>query len=319
MRSALPFLLAAIVGIVVPRTTFAGINVGESIEWILADSDRVIVGKVTSIDFVTDTDDKERQVATVEVTETLKGAKDNRLTFVTDPAWGSNLDEMRDKRVAMLFCLVKNDGKHVDAMRYPLLLRPSHAWLNAVSLDPAQVGSVLTSDFRVLKRPDDVMTYVRQSIRDLEKKPATKSFTLDVPQPTEVFRELYAKSSVRLVVPVDEKLETLGRKWCVAESSHERSQGARMLRFFKSPKNIELLKSMLNDPASGEVSQQRFVLGNDAKRHPELVYRKTVYHVRAAAYSSLRRMGVEVERPVIEILLEGRDEPNREDPLEDDR
>jgi hypothetical protein len=318
VRASLPFLLAAIIGLTMPEASSAGLVVGESIEWILASSDRVVFGKATSVDFVNDKEGKERKLVTVDVSETLKGAKDKRLTFVSDPTWDSDFEKARDNRIAMLFCLVNNDGKHIDAMRYPLLLRPSRIGMSTVWLDPKDSGCALTSDFRVLTRPDDVMACVRQSIRDLEKAPTTKSFTLDVPQTSEVFRELYARSGVRLVVPVDDKLETLGRKWCASELSYERSQGARMLRHFKSPKNVELLKSLLNDPASGEVSQQRFVLGNDAKKHAELVYRKTVYHVRAAAYSSLHRLGVEVERPVIEILLEGRDELNRPDPLEDD-
>ena len=45
------------------------------------------------------------------------------------------------------------------------------------------------------------------------------------------------------------------------------------------------------------------------KTELELVYRKKVYDVRQAAFAALCKLGVKVDTPVLEELLEGKDEP----------
>jgi hypothetical protein len=79
-------------------------------------------------------------------------------------------------------------------------------------------------------------------------------------------------------VPVDKSLEQLAKNEIVSGSGTERENGARLLVNFPTPANIELLRSLLTDPA---VSQFHY------------------YFVRAAAYDSLRRIGVAVAEPIV--------------------
>jgi hypothetical protein len=128
---------------------------------------------------------------------------------------------------------------------------------------------------------------------------------LAVPGDTAVYKKLWSGSAVYLTVPVDEKLELLGQKWCKSNSICERAEGAKILRYFKNEKNIGILKSLLNDPNSAESTLHRTVPG---RSELELVHRKKVYYVRQAAFDALRKLGSEVAKPVLEELLEGRDE-----------
>jgi len=127
---------------------------------------------------------------------------------------------------------------------------------------------------------------------------------------TAVFRTMWSRSSVRLILPVDEQLEKFGQGWCKSADASERAQGADILAHFKNEKNIVLLKSLLADPNKSESASY-----SSARKNPAgLVYRKNVYYVRQAAFDALSELGAKVERPVLEELLEGRDEP---DPLLD--
>jgi hypothetical protein len=67
-----------------------------------------------------------------------------------------------------------------------------------------------------------------------------------------------------------------------------------------------MLKSLLADSNKREATLYRATDRTPAK----LVYRKNVYYVRQAAFDALRKLGVRVKRPVLEELLEGRDEPD---------
>ena len=80
--------------------------------------------------------------------------------------------------------------------------------------------------------------------------------------------------------------------------------GAEILRHFKNETNVQLLKSLLNDPCEGEERSYGPVAG---KTEWQQLYRKKIYPVRQAAYDALQEFGVSVDKPVLEVLLEGTD------------
>jgi hypothetical protein len=55
---------------------------GESIEWVVADSDCVVVGRITKVTAVAGDDKKPFEVATVKVSKTLKGPRKEQVTFL---------------------------------------------------------------------------------------------------------------------------------------------------------------------------------------------------------------------------------------------
>jgi hypothetical protein len=100
-----------------------------------------------------------------------------------------------------------------------------------------------------------------------------------------------------LSVPVDSRLERLARGLIVAserfapgsEARHDRDrlrvEGVKAVRYFRSAANIDLLKSLLDDP---------FVVVHIAPDGS----RARVYEVREEAYEILRSWDVDVRQPV---------------------
>lgn len=314
-NSALFTLLSMCSLLIFPASAHAIIVTGESIEWVLATSDRVVVGKVVKVDRLTGPDNKPYEMATVAISKSLKGRQTDRETFLLEvhtlghpPKEHRYGQQWLDEGNPIMFCLVRNDGKRVpfEADKIPwvfrdgvLLGKTKHKW--TMGCIP-----VLTRDFDVLTERDSILQYAEQTVTAAPKHWVPRSHTLNVPTKTAVFERLWSRSSVRLVVPVDEKLEVLGQKWCASTDSWERVEGAQILGHFKNEKNIAILKSLLADPTIGESTLYRAT----DKTRAELVYRKNLYVVRKAAFDALREYGVDIDRPVLEELLEGRDNPD---------
>jgi hypothetical protein len=295
----------------------AEIAVAESIEWVLANSDRVVVGTVAKVDKAAGSDNKDYQAVTVNISQTLKGAETKRETFLLHHYLSrSYAQQWLEEDIPLLFCLIKNDGKCLpfSVNEFPWVLREDHNNADAVLLGKSKhhwTGciKVLTRDFEVLREKRAVLKYVEKAINQQPKDGGLHSHVLSVPSDTEVYKELWSGSAVHLVVPIDQNLEMLGRSWCAPQSSGDRREGARILRHFKNDQNIAILGSLLNDPDTSEETLSRSA-GNGKM---ELVYRKKIYHVRKEAYEALHDWGVAIDSPVLEELLEGRDEPNNEE------
>jgi signal peptidase I len=306
--------MAGLIGfLLLPASVHAEIVVAESMEWVLATSDRVVVAKVVKVDTVLDQEKKECQLVTVAITKTLKGENADRVTFLLRPyIHHGYAKQWMDEGIPIIFYLIKNDGKRVavPAEKCAWLLRDNGNGPDAVLLGKSKhhfTGCipVLTRQFEVLTETAAILKFVEKSAK-LQAKGTPQPHTLEVPSDTAVYKKLWSRSAVYLIVPIDEKLEELGRKWCMTDSPRERTEGAKILRHFKNERNIELLKPLLKDPSTSEATMHRTVPG---KAELELVYRKKLYYVRQAAYDALRELGAKVERPVLEELLEGRDDP----------
>ena len=220
--------------------------------------------------------------------------------------------QWKDEGVPIVFFLVRNDGRRVavPADKCAWVLRDDGTGVGAVLLGKSKndwTGCIpaLTCNFEVLTDQDDIVRLVERSVKAAGTGSVVRSHTVDVPDNTAVYQKLWSGSAVWLVVPIDAQLEELGRRGCKAESPLERSDGAKILRHFRNEKNIGLLKSLLQDPSTSEETAHRIVNGTS-----EVIYRKKRYYVRQAAYDALCEFGVKVDKPVLEELLEGRDDPS---------
>jgi hypothetical protein len=307
-------LLGCVSFLCLPTSGRAEIVVAESIEWVLASSDRVVGGKVIQVDKVTGPDKKDYQVVTVAISKTIKGEHGDHETFLLHHyIYSEYAKQWMGEGIPVLFCLVKNDGKRIPfpADKFAWVLREDGNLPDAVLLGKSKHDwtgcvPVLTRDFQVLTDKESILKLVERTVNAGVKRRAPRRHTLNVPSDTAVYRELWAGSAVRLIVPIDEQLEVLGRKWCRSASPWEREEGAQILGHFKNEMNVELLKSLLNHPSNCESTLHRTVRG---KSELELVYRKKLYYVRQAAFDALRELRVKVDRPILEELLEGRDDP----------
>ena len=305
--------LSCAILLLLPAGAHAEIAIAESTEWALASSDRVIVGKVVKFDAVLDRDGKKCQAISVTVSKTFKGAHADQVTFLLPNFIGDQYGKQwSDEGLPIVFCLVKNDEKRVPvaADKYPWVVRDDGNGACAILLGKSQhhwtgCRLVLTREFEVLTNPEAIVKFVEQTISAQAAKVPTESMIVDVPWDTPVCKLLYSRSAVWLTVPVDERLEAQGVKWCQSTTPRERREGARILSHFKSEQNIALLKSLLNDPSTRTDEQSQSVAGKS-----ELVYRKKVFFVRQVAFDALTGMGVFIQPPVLEVLLEGRNEPD---------
>ena len=70
-----------------PTSALAIIVTGESIEWVLANSHCVVVGKVVRVDKVTGPNKKACEIATVAVSQTIKGKQTDRVHILVEVAY----------------------------------------------------------------------------------------------------------------------------------------------------------------------------------------------------------------------------------------
>src|SRR5262245_50805482 len=102
-------LLLSLVGLFSPREARAEIAYGESIEWITADSERILVGKVVKVETVAGEDKEEYDAATVAVSKTLKGNHADKATFLIQSYHGRVAKDWLADGLPMMFFLVRSE------------------------------------------------------------------------------------------------------------------------------------------------------------------------------------------------------------------
>jgi hypothetical protein len=275
---------------------------------VVADSDRVVVGRLTKVTTVSGDNKKSFEVATVKVSQTLKGPRRGRGTFLIRNYDGAVAKKWGKLGVPILFCLVS--AKHARREGAPLekvawVLRDNGnehcaVLLGNVRRDRTFTIEVFTKDFEVLTDPRSIIKTVTGFLRSHPKIWKKRSHTLDVPFGTPVHKKLYDDSTVELTVPLDTSLEKLGRRWCRSESYWRRIEGVKILAYFKNGTNISILRNLLKDSSSSVETRHVIPLG---KAEAVLVYRKRIWQVRKLAYEALRGFEIKVPKPVIEKTL----------------
>jgi hypothetical protein len=289
--------------------------VAESLETILAASDRVVVGKVSNIEDVLDSQHKQYQVLTVEISKTIKGSTEKTVSFVM-PAYIERLyaTQWREEGIPIIFCLKANNGKRVpfSGDRFKWVIRDDGNGSCTILLGKSKnywtgCKPAFTCNFDVLTEPRALLEFVESTVKVQRNEPITHYYSVAVPGGSAAAEQLANPWSRNwLIVPVDKKLEALGLTRCASKSPIYREEGAKIVGHFKSDKNIKILKTLLEDSSTSDCTLHQTVPGKEAL---QLVYRKKVYSVRKAAFESLQMLGVNVDRPVLEELLESRDEP----------
>src|SRR5262245_52819323 len=97
-----------------PTNARAEIVIAESVEWLTASSERVLVGKVINVETVKGRDDGECQAVTVAITKSLKGPHVEQETFLLPTHFDSGYaPQWKDEGIPIVFFLVRNDGRRV--------------------------------------------------------------------------------------------------------------------------------------------------------------------------------------------------------------
>jgi hypothetical protein len=289
-------LFAGCVFVSLPRNARAEIVHGESIEWVIADSERVVLGKVVKVENV-----RGHEVVTVATSKTFRGKREAEVTFVVPESGGEVAADWLKRGVPLVLCLVPRARyKGNTLLDYDWVIRHGHGERSVIALDrddPRNTTAVVTRDFHVLKDPDAIRKHIERYAQSIPPDWKKKSLALHVPSETPAFKHLWRRSNVILTVPADAGTEALGRTWCQDKDVYMRALGAHVLGEFKNEANVRTLKALLRDSGSDVVS--------GSQSFPKYVLRTEdrVFPARAAAYHALREMGVEAERPVTEIPL----------------
>jgi hypothetical protein len=195
-----------------PAAALAKINFGESIEWIVVDSDRIVSGTIAKI--APYAPDPRWDVVTVKIDKTFKGTPAETATFLVTPQWGPIAKDWQAVGKPMLFFLVKNEfkDKNDPLAKYEWRLREGRLayatlFLGEVNKDWVETRTMLvfTREYDVLTRSDEITKRVEKVVADTGKSLRRQSYQVEVPWDSPAHKELYSGSTVYLILPVGEK------------------------------------------------------------------------------------------------------------------
>lgn len=251
----------------------------ESIESTVINSDLIFIAKLVDFREADKGEDGKLHEATIVVEETLK-----KEAFTYEPYRRLAI------RIARPASVLADWKKR--ACRLLVVYEESAPVPGVMELTRDKL-QVMTADMKLLRDPKAVIQAARKALR---RVPAgvkrLHTFRLQVPRKviagTEWERYYQSGGCLLLSVPVDRQLEKRAHEYLRSKSGQKRGEGARALLYFKSDRNIELVKPLLDDP---EVTyRQPAYEGNPEER---------VYGVRVEAYRTLRSWGLDVKEPVV--------------------
>jgi hypothetical protein len=190
-----------------------GLGRAESLEYRVADADIVVLGSIRG------GAPARGASVTVEVLEAFKGSASSQVTAVYMPEEARALPARLARSNAQELIFLKRVYVPDRQQTSPELVVRSYVRLDESS-------GVYSSDFTHLTDTDEILAATRRAIASgdsTEKKTAVLMFP---PQP----RGAGAKPTPSyLAVPVDARLEALGRKWAEARDPQARVRAARAL------------------------------------------------------------------------------------------
>lgn len=281
------YLRVAFFAFVLWTPAHAEISVGESIGWIVADSDLIVRGTITDVQ-----SSKQPQIfsdtVTVKVAEVLKGKRIKTIAFaVSHSGSGDTPAAWKSEAVEMLLFFREHAGM--------LTLRSGNfGWRNSVvRLNGKPKRGVFTVDLRQHTKSKDILVATRTAVAHLPKVKQSKRHQIDVPSGTDVYSTHHAGSAVFFVVPVNNALQIVAKKWISSATGDFsnallRREGVRALQYFKSDENAKLLKTLLSDTTAITMADG---MGPNPRR---------IYVIRRDAYNTLKSWKIEVERPILE-------------------
>ncbi len=249
-----------------------------SLEWFVAEADVVVRGVVVDVAV-----DQNWHIVTLEVLETLKGAKAQRLQFVVHKVdkRDAALARWKQSKQELLWILKgqasdvageapdreKVQARHKIYFHSPFLPgRPGAPALPVIQLGPQEFAegqqplSFLTIDLQLLKTSDQLVNAIRTAIAETKGKGPVRSYSVALPQEI-AQRTGFSRPENLLTVPVDRRLEELARRLVVSpgdflaknDADHRhvlRLEGVKALRLFPSEKNLAIVRAWLDDPSS---------------------------------------------------------------------
>jgi hypothetical protein len=267
------------------------IRIGESVEWLVYDSDIIASGTVLGAKIVDGPRGAKFAEVTLKISESFKGKVGAEITFQTnDQIWQRIPARCRDSQVEMLLFLVESkryEEYYGGILGSPWALRLAGETVT-VALDDRPAMGLFDVDFREHLKKGDIVKATRRAVSAMQKE-MPRSLRVEAQWDSAVERRLFSGSTVYLVVPLDAAAEKKAKAWLHDSNIQPRVDGVRVLEHFKSPDNIQLLKPLLDDAACQTVTEP----GAEVKG---------LYPVRREAYRVLTAWMSDVKNPVLETL-----------------
>lgn len=204
----------------------------DSIEWMAADSTRIVRATIEKIEIVHKSSMFVSRAITLRVKQTLKGEHEDSLRFVNRGFGCPSAEDWKSRQCELLFFL--NDGRyHLNRWatghvmtRFPLVVR------NAIELSPGKVA-VYSRSLKRIGDPKELVGAVTGFLSKRKRQSRLPSFQFNLPRSYHDHR--YTR--VQLTVPVDEALQKLANAWL--ESPELAVIGGRALQRFTPRRDLE--------------------------------------------------------------------------------
>lgn len=262
----------------------------ESIEWMVADSQLVVTGRITNIEPIESDDWHTLYHATISVDSTIKGPRRKQVQIVVDSRKDPGHTAQWKKEGARLLIFLQ-ESKYLAGGGVSYYAREGYAPRGGYDEDAicelrdgAKVQA-FTSGLRPLSKPEDLIDTARQAAKEEPKGVCPAATIVDVPEEAYRNQELVTRpfnGGLSLKVPIDDRLEDLAHQWVRSTDKDVRVTGAKSLCWFRTDDNVEVLRSLLKDEAYSDI---HYVTEDVVKR---------VYVVRVAAASVLNAWGYEI-------------------------
>lgn len=257
----------------------------ESIELLVADSDRIVRGRVRAVEHGEDRR-LAWEIAVVKVAEVLKGEKCQSVSFIVyrylrTPrlalAWQENGFEL------LLFLVTgERYRKNADRLvrkKHPWALRDRRGLHSAIELNGKPGRHIFTFDLVRLRKKDEILKAARVAAAFTGGARHLKTHFIALP--LALTPEGFDFHSLGVFFPVDRRLEERAHEWVKSDHYHLRMDGVNALRYFRSDENLAILRDMLSDPIPA----------------PHCRYLR-LYRTRGVAYRILKGWGIDVPEPV---------------------
>jgi hypothetical protein len=257
-----------------------------SLEWLSCSADAIVIGKIGKLTAEPGPGDVIYEDCVVDVKEVIKGdVKGKQIEFTWREIDGSQtvLPLLKARQGVVLFLAKSRDNGSEHRMddRWVPLPNEGRPWI--VDLSEAPKG-VFSKEMKIISE-EEVMLRI---VREWAKSPVKQSLQLEVPPDSPVFKELFSGSSCFLTVPAEEKYREGFMKLARSPEAGERARAAGELAKYPGAETEAILRALLKDDAES--------VGYYAS---DEIYRVT-FHVRSAAYYSLKALGQTVPEMALE-------------------
>lgn len=255
-----------------------------ALEQMAADCDAIVRAVIERHCFVFREDDPTGDCygAELRVVETLKGRTAKRITcYLYD---SRDLDKLqREKQELLLFLRDNQDGSAGPpdgALDYRLR---AGLWDDSVIVLDEDAAEALFADLTWHRKPEEILARVRAALEapPLRSEQQGVVFAFHPPRSVAAGSSIAGNQYAVVYLPINDALEKNARRWTAANNQDLRWLAARALIYFKSDKNADLLRGMLDDDAMWSRREMRQLTQLEYPHQPDYLIRWEAWHVLA--------------------------------------